>query len=166
MAYKTTFNYALTHIVMPRMFLHDLEFFYQTILPNPENMQIFMKNAINECGKIAKEHPEVEPPHEIKDFQMGMFGDNREQALLFINGFPKATQRCDTFEVAISFNKKQPRYFTTELGLSTDNKPYIVLGEWKMGQGDKLDHHNHGVVNPMQEGAIPKAIIEVMYGKK
>lgn len=170
--YKTTFNYILTHYVIPRMMFSDLNLFYDTILPNPKNMQIFMQNAIGNCKRMAEDNPEIEPPHEIKEFRAGMYGESQDKALIIVGGFPKARKMCDTIEIAFTYDKKIARYFTAELSfkLNPENpdqgKACFILGEWKPEAEGKFKHLNYGDIDIEGGKDFPELVANIVYGEK
>ena len=86
--YKRTFNYQLTHKVMPQMYFSNLDFFYDTILPSPKNMQIFMQNAMAFAYEAALDNNEIEPPP-MKDgefvydhFQIELCHENEKRCVI------------------------------------------------------------------------------------
>ena len=70
--YKTTFNYLLTHKVLPAMFFGNVDLFYESIIVYPQNVQDFLQEAHKRAAAIAKENPDIEPAYPIEKFDIGL----------------------------------------------------------------------------------------------
>ena len=166
--YKTTFNYLLSHKVMPDMIFRDLELFYNTILASPDNMQIFMKNCVKIASDIADQYPEIEPAlikgfDTIEGFSMRPFGDNVERGVISIL-IPKCEEVCDCLAVAVPFIQEKARYFTCELSSNPVSGEYFyILGEWTP-EGDGYKHSNYGKFDASTIEGFPNKVIEVISG--
>jgi hypothetical protein len=167
--YKTTFNYLLTHKVIPHMMFSNLDFFYETILTNPENVQIFMQNAVATAQSIAEKNPDIEPAGPIwigegKKFDVFLFGDTPENGGISIV-MPKSEKACDSAEIAFPFMAR--RYFTMEMSYDyAKQKGCVIVGEWEPSEGENFKHLNYGVLELTNRMSFPDKVISLAYGDK
>jgi len=161
--YKTTFNYLLTHKVMPRMFFSNLDFFYETIVTDPENMQVFMRNCMQVAIDMTEKHPDIEPAFQIEEFTMDLFGASVEKGVISII-IPNCERDCDCLVVAFPCMRGMARYFTCELSTNPLNGDiFYIIGEWTE-EGEGYSHSNYGYINVEKSENFPKKVIEAVYG--
>ncbi len=72
--YETSFNYLLTHSVIPQLMFSDLKYFYENILISPDTMRQFMQKALAHATALATGQSRYEPPYPIEKFVMGIYG--------------------------------------------------------------------------------------------
>jgi hypothetical protein len=165
--YDTSFNYLLTHKVIPGMMFSNLDFFYETILTNSQNVQIFMQNAIASAQSIAEKNPSVEPAgspwtDEGIQFDVFAFGDSPEKGGISIV-MPKSAKDCDSAEIAFPFMAR--RYFTMEMSYDyVNNKGIFIVGEWQL-EGDSFKHLNYGPIELTSRTSFPDKVISLAYGE-
>lgn len=149
---QPTFNYYLTHMVIPRLIFANKNFFYDRVLPNPENMQIFLED----CIKLANEYFKEDATKQFKEkhaFATSFYRLKNGKGIVFAE-MPNATQELDCFCIAISNDKESPRYFTFEKAKESFNAEKVgqennVVGEWVL-ENDKFKHINWGFLNNHQ----------------
>jgi len=166
--YQTTFNYLLSHKVMPDMIFRDLDLFYNTIMVNPDNMQIFMKNCVKIADDIASQIPEIEPASvkgfdTLEGFNMRPFGDTVEKGVISIL-IPNCEEQCDSLMVIVPFVREKLRYFTCELSSDlTTGELFYIIGEWTP-EGDGFKHSNFGKADTSSIESFPNQVIKMIYG--
>jgi hypothetical protein len=140
--YKTTFNNLLTHCVIPQLIFSDLDTFYESILPYPENLQQFMQLAVKHAAKQSMDDPDIEPPYTIETFDIGLEG-NIEHGVIWIR-IPNCKKMLDCTTIAFPSARENAGYFTCEYSIDPiNNNPYYVIGEWKI-DNDSFEHLNWG----------------------
>ena len=155
--YKTTFNYLLTHRAIPRLMFSDLDFFYQTVLPSPQNMQTFMQIALKNATEWTKDNQEnIEPAYPVEEFKMSIFGDSLEKSIIIVK-IPRCEKICDCIEIAFPTTREHARYFTCELSISN-----FVLGEWTPDG----THRNFGAIAFEEEKDFSDTVVDLVYGKQ
>ncbi|MDR3020557.1 MAG: hypothetical protein LBU66_06605 [Treponema sp.] len=163
--YKTTFNYLLSHIIMPQMIFSNLDFFYETVLPNPDNMRIFMQKAVMHAGAMAQGKPDIEPAYPIENFKMGIYGEVFERSVIVIE-MPKYEKDPDNFAVAIPVMRENAGYYTCEIGTDhVNNKRILVIGEWEPS-GDSFKHNNYGWIEVNEANNFWLRVVEIAYGSE
>ncbi|MDR0443781.1 MAG: hypothetical protein LBH44_10275 [Treponema sp.] len=161
--YRTTFNYLLTHRVIPNVYYANLDFFYETIITSPKNMQVFMENAMKIAADMAEKHPEIEPPFLVEEFSMIMIGDNPDTSVIVVT-IPNCEKDCDCLQIAFPLMYTQARYFTCELSSNplTDEQ-FFIVGEWNP-EGEGLKHSNYGRLEITDEKSFGLKVREMVYG--
>ena len=158
--YKTTFNYLLTHMELPRLYFEDLNTFYQKVLPDPDMMQRFLTFAHGRCAYFANENPEIEPPFEIEKFEMYLYGDKGRRVIVIT--LPKFDNPPDSYQIAIPAIRQKPGYFTCELSIDPmTNIPCFIFGEWN----EEHKHTNYGKIEMKSETSFAEMAAEIAYGK-
>jgi hypothetical protein len=143
--YKTTFNYLLTHRVIPQLIFSGLDPFYESILQYPKRLQQFMQIATSHAAKQTEDNPNMEPPYPIETFQIGIYGE-MERGIIWIQ-IPNCNQMCDCTAIAFPAMRENAGYFTCEISVNPiDNKTYFILGEWKI-ENDSFQHLNWGEID-------------------
>jgi|GEM_PF-2344550 len=168
--YKTTFNYLLTHKVIPHMYFENLDLFYDTVITSPQNMQIFMKNCVTAAADMAKDYSDIEPVSvyewdKIEEFSIAPFGDSIEKGVISAI-IPNSKVPPDSVAVAFPFAREKAGYFTMEQ--SSDpmtGKTLYILGEWTPSV-DNYKHSNYGEVDISKSVNFPNRVIEIVYGKE
>jgi hypothetical protein len=163
--YKTTFNYLLTHRVIPHLFFKNLDFFYETVLTCPESMQSFMQNAVQTAIDIAKNNPDIEPGEPINDFPMKVFGDSIEEGVISVL-IPNCNTDCDCAIIAFPCVRESARYFTCELSSNPlTDETFFITGEWTLND-EGYNHSNYGKIDVSNTENFPMKIVEIVYGGK
>ena len=161
--YKTSFNYLLTHKVMPHKFFTNLALFYESIITNPKNMQLFMKNCVKTAIEIAKKNPDIEPGvnpdwASIEQFIIKLTG--RAEKSVIIISIPNCIKNNDCPYIAIPCTQKMARYFTCELSSNPiDGESLFIAGEWT----SDFRHSNFGQINSEPDSFAAK-VIKIAYG--
>ena len=161
--YKTTFNYLLSHKVILNYFFNNLELFYETIITNPDNMQIFMRNCMKAAIDIASNNPDIEPGTPVEKFNMRLFGESVDKSIVSVI-IPNCKLPPDSLAIAFPVTRKHARYFTLE---KTENplngEQGFILGEWTQ-EADTYKHSNYGIVDTETSNGFPNRVIELVYG--
>ena len=165
--YKTTFNYLLTHRVIRQMYFDNLDLFYEQIITNPQNMQIFMQNAMQTAADWAGQNPDVEPAYPIEKFDMSMAGDGVEYSVengIILVNIPNCERMADCVRIAFPCMSEYARYFTCELSCNplTDEQ-FFIMGEWTPS-GESFKHHNYGQINTENGETFAGKVIKMVYG--
>nr|AXS01238.1 hypothetical protein [uncultured bacterium] len=163
--YQTTFNYLLTHRVIPQLMFSHFDQFYKNILPNPDNLEMFMQTAVQHAGALASGKPDIEPPYKIEKFTMGIYGDSFERSIIRIQ-IPKCRKILDCVEIAFPVMKESAGYFTSEFSISPiNNEPLFMLGEWRVENGE-FRHYNYGKIDTSHVDNFAARVIHIAYGDK
>ena len=150
--YNTTFNYFFTHKVIPHMFFSDLELFYSTIITNPNNLQIFMKNALRHAIDFVKQNPDIEPGSPVEEFEMALFGE-LETGVVVVN-IPGCNSITDCSRIAFTCFLENARYFTCEFAQNIlTNENILIAGEWTNSDNGYI-HHNYGEIKTDKESIM------------
>lgn len=166
--YKTTFNYLLTHQVIPQLMFSDLDFFYEKILTSPDIMQQFMQKAVAHAGALAVGKPDIEPAYPIEKFEMDIYGkggERSDQSIIMVQ-LPKYEADCDCVAIAFPILRENAGYFTNELAFHpVSNEASLMLGEWAPA-GESFKHKNYGVIEPSTLGRFMEMVIDIAYTDK
>ena len=163
--HKTTFNYLLTHTVIPQYVLPRLDDFYEKNLSNPDSMQHFMQTAVEMAAALAQGKPDREAPYPMGQFEMGIYGESFERSFICIR-IPNAKADCDCTDIAFPVMRKCAGYFTSELALHPlTNKMCLFLGGWAYENGN-FSHLNYGEIDAKNGKNFLGMITEIAYGKK
>ena len=158
--YKITFNYLLTHREIPVQFFLDLNMFYQKVLPDPEMMQRFLLFSYNRAKYLAEENPDIEPPFEIENFEIYLYGDEGRQVLIIT--LPKCDNPPESYQIAIPVTRQKAAYYTCEFSIDPlSNEPCFIFGEWNA----EKKHTNYGKIDMECETGFAKMAVEIAYGK-
>ena len=163
--YKTTFNYLLTNKIMPRTFFSNLALFYEKIIINPKNIQLFMKNCVKTSIEIAKKNPDVEPGTNpdwalIEQFKMELMGELGKNIILI--SIPCCNKNNDCLYIAIPCAQEAARYFTCELSSNPANgESFFIAGEWTQDNR----HLNFGQTGSGRDSFAAR-VIKMVYGDK
>jgi len=161
--YKTTFNYLLTHKVIPHFFFTNLEFFYENIITNPDNMQLFMQNCMNAALDITGKNPDIEPGEPVESFSMRIFGEIAAESVISVL-IPNCKRECDSIIVVFPCMREHARYFTCELSSNPlDGEKFFIMGEWEQ-EGDDYKHINYGRVDASTTDSFPNSVIGLLFG--
>ena len=132
---KTTFNYLLTHKVMPLMYFSNLDFFYDAVITTPKNLKKFINNCLQTAIDMAEINQDIESGAnpvwaEADDFNIELMGASVAKGIILVQ-IPKCNNVCDCLFVAFPCMRSEARYFTCELSSNplTGEKLYIT-GEW------------------------------------
>jgi hypothetical protein len=157
--YKTTFNYLLTHRVIPAMFFATKELGYN-FLADPELLQKFLQMAVSEAARAAQGTPHIEPPYPIEKCEMCLSGDFDTNGVIGIL-IPNCDKVLDCIEIAIPTVREKAAYYTCEVSenpLTTER--YFTIGEWTPGG----THRNHGPIETAQIMDFLEIVKEKVYG--
>jgi len=163
--YETTFNYLFTHKTLPMSIFRDLDFFYENILPNPQNLQIYLQNVLLTATAWAQKYsPDVEPGYAIERFELGIFGNREENSVIMID-IPNCKEVNDCIRIAIPYVREKAGYFTCELSWSPiDDSKFLIVGEWKpQGEDGNLTHVNYGKLDFENGENFPGRVIKLVY---
>jgi hypothetical protein len=163
--YKTTFNYLLTHRVIPNLYYENFDYFYEKIIANPDTMQKFLESAMQIAAETAKENPQIEPPFIAEQFQVGIQGrENPDTAVIIIN-IPEYDKDLDSVQIAFPLNYEKPNYYTLELSTNPlTNERYYTLGSWTKAEKG-LKHNNHGEIEITSQASFGEKLIEMAGGE-
>ena len=164
--YKTTFNYLLTHKVIPHMYFSNLDFFYETVITNPKNMKIFVNNCIVTAIEMAENNPDIEPGTNpawaAEDFNMELMGISVDKGIILVQ-IPKCGEICDCLFVAFPCMRVDARYFTCELSSNPlTGAAFYIAGEW-VPERYNYSHSNFGEVASNKKSFSDK-VIKIVYG--
>jgi len=164
--YKVSFNYMLSHQAIPMCIFRDLDYFYENIITNPTNLQIYLQNwLLTATAWAQKGAPDVEPGYAIERFEMGIFGNSLEHSVIVID-IPHCNRLNDCYQIAIPTMREKAGYFTCEVSSNPlDDSVFIVVGEWKPdGEDGSLKHLNHGKLDHENGENFPGKVIKMVYG--
>ena len=166
--YKTTFNYLLTHIEIPRMFFRILDQFYGYMITSPQGMQIFMQN-ITKCARDrAQQYPHVQPPFPIGNYVMYKYmrvsGGGEGNDIVIVD-IPNCERETDCSQIAFPCKREHARYFTCELSsdIMTGEK-YYITGEWTPN-GEGMTHRNYGRIDTQNDETFADTVRRIVYGE-
>ena len=161
--YKTTFNYLLTHKVIPYFFFTNLDLFYTNIIVNPDKLQLFMRNCMNAAIDIQKNNPDIEPAFQADNFRMKIYGDTLKRSIISVF-IPNCKEPCDSTIIAFPCVQEHARYFTCELSVNpiTGDK-FKIMGEWTPS-GDDFKHSNYGRIDINKRDCFQFGVIKLVYG--
>jgi len=165
-SYKTTFNYLLSHRTIPMCIFRDLDFFYENIITNPTNLQIYLQNwLLTATAWAQKGAPDVEPGYVIERFEMGIFGNSLEHSVIVVD-IPHCNRLNDCYQIAIPTMREKAGYFTCEVSSNPlDDSVFIIVGEWRPdGDDGSLKHLNHGKLDHENGENFPGKVIKMVYG--
>ena len=164
----TTFNYILTHQVIPDYVLRNLDFFYEKILTDPADLQHFMQVCVQCAADYVKDKPEFEQPYPVEKFEMQLHVDNpntMERGLVCIQ-MPDCKEVCDCLYIVFPILREKAGYYTHEVAFNpVNNEPGFSLGRWML-EGDDLKHINYGVIDTEGEKKFLEMIADIVYGEK
>jgi hypothetical protein len=140
-----------------------VDFFYESIIVDPTNLQIYLQNVLLTATAWAqKGSPDVEPGYSIDRFEMRMFGNGPEKSIILIN-IPNCSELCDCIQIAIPCMREQAGYYTCELSEDPlDGSRFFIVGEWRQEGGDYI-HINPGPLTP-ESKPFPARVIHLAYG--
>ena len=165
--YKTTFNYLLTHKVMPQMYFSNLDFFYETIITKPKNLKIFIHNCMLTAIEMAENNPDIEPGSNpvwaaAEDFNMELMGVSVDKGIILVQ-IPRYSNSCDCIFVAFPCMRDEARYFTCELSSNPlTNETLYITGEWTPERYN-YSHSNFGEIDANKKSFSDK-VIKIVYG--
>ncbi len=166
--YETTFNYLLTHRVIPQLMFSDLKLFYEKILTSPDTMRQFMQKAVAHATALETGQLRYEPPYPIEDFKMGIYGkegsDESSEDNIIVIAFARFWEACDC--VAIAFPVSRVGYYTCEVAVDPVNSDVsYMLGGWEPS-GSSFRHNNYGEMPmPLDPQVFIDRVIGIAYGK-
>jgi hypothetical protein len=164
---KMTFNYLLTHKELPKLFFSSLDHFYETVMPSPEMFQRFFDFALNRAKYFAMESPDkfTEPFTDDDKFKIWLVGETDKTSVIVV-GIPRCEEICDSFQVAFTCAKDNPRYFTCELSKNPmTEESCVIVGEWKQ-RGEGFSHHNYGLLDTASKESFAGRVIKIAYHNK
>jgi len=166
--YKTTFNYLLTHIEIPRMFFRILDQFYEYMITSPQGMQIFMQNITKCAREKARQYPDVQPPFPIGNFVMYKYmradGGGKGNDIVIVD-IPNCERETDCAQIAFPCKREHARYFTCELSSDVmTGEKYYITGEWT-SEGEGMTHHNYGQIDTQKGVTFADTVKKIVYGE-
>jgi len=164
--YKTTFNYLLTHIEIPRMFFRILDQFYEYMITSPQGMQLFMQNITKCARERAQQYPHVQPPFSVGNFVMYKYmraaGGGEENDIVIVD-IPNCERETDCSQIAFPCNREHARYFTCELSSDVmTGEKYYITGEWT---SEGMTHHNYGRIDTQKGETFADTVRKIVYGE-
>lgn len=155
--YKTTFNYFLTHRILPQVIFSELDPFYESILHYPEKLNQFLLLVVKHAAKQAMNDSDIEPPYTIETFDMGLEGEI-EHGVIWIR-IPNCKKMPDCAAIAFPTVREKAGYFTCEYSVHPfNNREYFILGGWKI-ENDNFSHQNWGEI----EGESLESFVQMVY---
>lgn len=145
---KISFNYYLTNVVIPKMIFANQELFFEKILPSSNNLQLFLEDCMHFINENSGDN--VEKFHGQLDFTTAFFELKDKTGLIFVT-IPDAIEVLDCFCIAVTTDKKNPRYFTLEKGQESFDPQRAgqennVVGEWVL-ENKAFEHRNWGYMD-------------------
>ena len=163
--YKTTFNYLLTHRVIPHFFFTNLDLFYKDIIVNPDKLQLFMQKCMDTTIDLQKDNPDIEPAFEAGNFRMKIYGDDIQRSIISVF-IPNCRELLDCSIIAFPCAREYARYFTCELSVDiATNEKFKIMGEWAPNQDD-FTHYNYGMIDKNKKDSFHFGVINLIYGNK
>ena len=126
---------------MPALIMANKEFFVKKILPNPNNMQVFIEK---ESFKIAmKSYVGEGNKPKIKNITANTINGYFVVFVEFDENY--VLEDKDNFAIAIAITKENIRYFTYEKETDiSDGKELYIVGEFEFSQEGTKDHKQYG----------------------
>ena len=147
-----SFNYYHTNFIMPTLIMANREFFVKKILPNPNNMQVFVEK---ESFKIAmKSYVGEGNKPKIKNITANTIKDRFVVFVEFDENY--VLEDRDNYAVAIAITKEDVRYFTYEKMTEGDNTEIYMVGE--------VELTNEGTGEQKQYGKTPEYNVSYFAG--
>lgn len=136
-----SFNYYHTNLIIPTLIMANKDFFVKKILPNPNNMQIFIEK---ESFKIAiKSYVGEGNKPKIKNITANTIKGRFVVFVEFDENY--VLEDADNYAIAIAITKEDIRYFTYEKGTSEDDGSEIYnVGEFALGEEGSKEHLEYG----------------------
>lgn len=135
-----SFNYYHTNLIMPTLIMANREFFVKKILPNPNNMQVFVEK---ESFKIAmKSYVGEGNKPKIKNITANTIKDRFVVFVEFDENY--VLEDRDNYAVAIAITKEDVRYFTYEKVTEDENKEIYMVGEVELTAEGTGEHKQYG----------------------
>lgn len=137
-----SFNYYHTNVVVPTLILANSQVFVEKILPDPNNMQIFLEK---ESFKIAiKSYNEETVKPKVKNITANRIKGSFIVFVEFDDDF--VIENGDNKAIAISIGKEGLRFFTYQKDINEENKDDIyIVGELEIKDGNIGNHKKHNV---------------------
>ena len=164
--YKTTFNYWLTHRILPNIYYANLNFFYTTVITSPDNLQKFMQEALQRAVEMADGNPDIEPSYPIDEFWVAMQGKTQDTAVIVV-ALPKCEKECDCVQIAFPIVFEKAKYYTCELSSNPlDGEKFFIIGAWEQTEEGGLKHINYGRQEITSSESFGLRLIEMIYGEE
>jgi hypothetical protein len=153
---KKSFNYLLTHDIIPQLMFSDLNNFYENWMERSADMELFINIAISHATKIAGECSNIcESPFELEKLK-ALWIDTHTVGEVVIITIPNAKKQCDCIQIAfVAKGNDFPQYFTLELA---ENQKLLLCG-WTL-KYDILCHVNYLMV--IKQKNFFKKIVEIL----
>lgn len=137
-----SFNYYHTNVVVPTLILANGQVFVEKILPDPNNMQIFLEK---ESFKIAiKSYNEEAVKPKVKNITANRVKGSFIVFVEFDDDF--VIENGDNKAIAISIGKEGLRFFTYQKDINEENKDDIyIVGELEIKDGNIGNHKKYNV---------------------
>jgi len=167
--YKTSFNYLLTHKVMPRMFFSNLDFFYDSVITHPKKMALFIRNCVQTSKDLAENNPDIESGSDpvwtaAEEFKMELMGKGVKKGIILVR-LPKPDKVCDCLFIAFPCMREKAGYFTCELSSEPlTGETIYITGEW-LPEENNFRQNNLGKTGPDMK-AFSDMVIKLVYGGK
>ena len=134
-----SFNYYHTNFIMPTLIMANREFFVKKILPNPNNMQVFVEK---ESFKIAmKSYVGEGNKPKIKNITANTIKDRFVVFVEFDENY--VLEDRDNYAVAIAITKEDVRYFTYEKMTEGENTEIYMVGEVELTNEGTGEHKQY-----------------------
>ena len=162
--YKTTFNYWLTHRILPNIYYANLDFIYTNVITSQDNLQKFMQEAMQKAIEMAEGNPDIEPPYHIDEFSLALQGSTADTAVIVI-AFPKCEKDLDCVQIAFPLVFEKAKYYTCELSSNPlDGEKFFIIGAWEQAENG-LKHINYGRQEITDSESFGNILIEMIYAE-
>ena len=157
-----SFNYFHTNIIMPSLMMANKDFFIKKILPNPNNLQIFIEK---ESFKIAIKNYEgegVKP--KVKKVTANTIAEYFVVFVEFDDDY--VLEDTDNYAVAIAITKEKMRYFTYEKRTDeSTNDDICIVGELELNNNEIGKHIEYSKTIEYNIGYFAGNIEDVLNNK-
>jgi hypothetical protein len=158
---KMTFNYFITHRVIPQVIFADMDAFYEKIIQYAGNIQLFMNKTVQHATGLAADNPDIEPAYPI-EFEYEECGNNVRESVICVR-FPKCAAIGDCTEIVFPRMHKKAGYYTAELsGNISESDVYFKLYGWKLVD-DNLHRIDYGEIEMLDRRNIAGKVINLVY---
>jgi len=147
------------------MFFANLDAFYENVITNPDNMQLFLQKCMECAIDIQENHPDIEPGFPVNNFSMKIYGKTIERSIITV-AIPNSKKPLDCNTIAFPCNRENARYITSELSFDpSTGETFKIMGEWKL-DGGNTKHFNYGRIDIHKKDSFQLGVIKLVYGKE
>jgi tetratricopeptide (TPR) repeat protein len=147
------------------MFFGNLDIFYENVITNPDNLQLFLQKCMENAIDIQKDHHDIEPGFPVDNFPMKIYGNTIERSIITV-AIPNCKKPLDCNVIAFPCKRENARYITSELSFDPiTGETFKIMGEWAP-DGDSTKHSNYGRVDIHKKDGFQLDVIKLVYGKE